>query len=189
MGLGDFRFAGMRQSKAYGNALDSYNNKFVFRILGLRPTGQESKESFCVRRNHAVRQAKIEAKLDIRRRWMYKICTWIEHLRRHDDSIAHTCLMAQGDAWLRDRRRAVGKCGKSRSEHSGETATRSGAGPVHRFASGWLEYMDATLAEGLRNPSKCKNASRTHSEHLHEFIFNGEQSFAIQDACLELENG
>ena len=180
-GLGDFRFAGMRPNKTHGERLEAYNNKFLFRIIGYRPAEGETVRSFCVRRNHAVRQLKLDAKIDVRRRWIYKVTTWIEHLRRHPSCIGNILLNSQGDEWLRERRRRVGKFGRSRTEDAGETATRSVGGFPHRYASTWLEAMD-TSSSGFCNPLRSKSKSHENANSLYEFIYNPPAMLALEDA-------
>ena len=115
LGVADFRLLGLRPSKQHGQQLEAYFNKFVARILKMRPEANESQASFCIRRNHRISAVKTSAKINIKRRWCTKLISWIEHLRRHPECPQSCFLDVQDDFWLRERRALVGGLGASRS--------------------------------------------------------------------------
>ena len=142
----------MRPLKQRGRELEAFSNRLISRIIGLRPMEEESKASFCIRRNSAVAQLKRKVGFSMRFRWCQKLVSWVEHIRRHHDSLAYSFSTAQGDDWLRERRAEVGAFGISRSLDAGETKKRMGRGAPHRFFSGWLEALDAQCDGLCTNP-------------------------------------
>ena len=168
-GVADYRFPGMRPNTRNGQLLEADFNVFVRRICAFRPLPGESQATFCSRRNHLASILKREVGAEVRRRWAYKVVTWVEHLRRHPESLGCTFLEIQDDSWLRSQRLKVGKFGGSRSLESGETATRAAAGYPIRFASKWLEALSAD--GGLTNPERSKTLSKANAHRLFEFCF------------------
>ena len=121
------------------------------------------------RRNLLASGLKRRVGAEVRRRWAYKVVTWIEHLRRYPDSIGCQFLGIQDDNWLRSQRLRVGMFGASRTLDAGETRTRSGAGYPIRFCANWLDKLSEN--EGLCNPERSKSVSRANADALFELIF------------------
>ena len=149
-----------------GDSLESYHNNLLSKILGFKPSSDDTRQDFCVRRNSALSKLKLEVGLDIRRRLCFKVATWIEHVRRHELTPSAILLDAQRDEWLRERRRETGSFGALRSEDRGATATRLGPGFPLRFAVGWLEELE-NQPEGFSNPRRESRISKENAERLH----------------------
>ena len=176
-GLADFRFARLRPVKTLGNQLDTFNNRILSRIIALKPRSDDSAESFCVHRNHVIKQLKEECSFSMRSRWCMKVVGWVEHIRRHQGCTSFCFLISQGDDWLRERRREAGGLGRMRTLESGETRTRMGAGHPNRFATIWLEQLDMLCGGVCENPQRQKSVTKQHAEDLYSLIFE-ERSLA-----------
>ena len=142
---------------------------------------ENNKASFCIRRNSAVAQLKQKVGFSMRFRWCQKFVSWVEHIRRHHDSLAYAFSTAQGDDWLRERRTEVGAFGISQSLDAGETRTRSGRGVPHRFFSGWLEALDARCDGLCTNPRRDKAFTVSHANMLYSIIFVTPEHLALMD--------
>ena len=142
---------------------------FIRRICAFRPLPNESKACFCQRRNYLASILKRELGAEVRRRWAYKVATWIEHLRRHPESIGCNFFDIQDDTWLRSQRLQAGKFSMFRSLDVGATETRAGAGYPIRFAAKWLEALSEN--GGLSNPERSKSISKANADQLFQFVF------------------
>ena len=118
-----------------------------------------------------------EVGAEVRRRWAYKVVTWIEHLRRHPDTVGCRFSEIQNDEWLRSQRLSVGMFGISRSLEAGETRTRSGAGYPIRSGANWLEALSKD--GGLRNPERSKSVSKANADILFQFMFARKTSTSL----------
>ena len=174
----------MRPTKKTGAELESFNNKFLARIVGLKPLSVDTAESFCRRRNATVRSVKAEVDFNLKFRWCQKIVGWVEHIRRHPDTLQFVFMTTQGDEWLRERRMEAGGLGKHRSLDSGQTNTRAGPGAPNRFFSGWLEALDSRCEGQCKNASRDKALGRTHASLLYELVFlsSSTADLALEDA-------
>ena len=114
-------------------------------------------------------------------RWCQKLVSWVEHIRRHHDSLAYAFLTAQGDDWLRERRVEVGAFGVSRSLDAGETRTRAGRGAPQRFFSGWLEALDSQCNGQCTNAQRNKGLTANHANILYRIFFGSSERLALMD--------
>ena len=147
-------------------------------FCGFRPLPNESKECFCQRRNHLASILKRGLGAEVRRRWAYKVATWIEHLRRHPESIGCRFLSIQDDAWLRSQRLQAGKFSMFRSLDGGATETRAGAGYPIRFAAMWLEALSEN--GGLSDPERYRSISKANADQLFQLVFARRSGLALR---------
>ena len=99
---------------------------------------------------------------------------------RHPTSPGTLLLLSQDDAWLRERRRAVGMFGQSRTESRGETRTMAGAGLPIRYGHKWIEYVDAE--SGWNNPHKTKQLSKNRAELIRtQFLLPISRQLALEN--------
>ena len=171
----------MRPSVSAASSLESFTSKLCRFIVKVPRDEGEAINSFAVRRNSEIARLKLETKLSVRSRWALKLVSWVEHLHRHADSPAASCLRCQDDAWLRERRREVGGFGVSRSLHAGETRTRSAGGYPFRWGFKWLEALDS-IDDGWPNPSKCKQRTMRKADVLNsQFLKRTVHALAIEN--------
>ena len=174
-GVSDHRFVGIRPCKSNLDALEASSNKLLRSIVGARPSSDDSPETFCIRRNKLISTLKEECSFGIRKRFCYKIVTWVEHLWRHKESHLYKLLYIHDDCWLRTMRVLVNPSCAHGFYESGATRTRSGPGAPLRWGAGWLERLSAG-GGGWENPSKCKRSSWDKANALYAMIFDGSSS-------------
>ena len=107
-GISDHRFVSIRPVKTNVAALETASNKLLRFIVGARPNAEDTRESFCIRRNHLISLSKRECKLDVRHRLCWKLVTWVEHVWRHKQSRAFILLQVHDDCFLQTIRAFVG---------------------------------------------------------------------------------
>ena len=131
--VSDYRFAMLRLVKTNIMALETECNRLTSYIVGARPTADETKESFVVRRNRELRAAKGAVGFDIKYRVCWKLATWMEHMIRHPAQPGIDVLRCQNETWLAQRRSDLGGRG---------TRTRTNAGIPLRLDTGWVNFVN-----------------------------------------------
>ena len=167
--IADHFWAGLKPSATTADHLEARFNKLCHLIVGLQPVSDDTAASFCTRRNRNLTYLKLEARVDVRFRFAYKVVTWLEHLTRHKDLPAYSFLISQTDEWLREKRYAAGSFGKSRNADAGATNTRTHPGFLVRWGSGWLEAM-TSRAGGWENARKSKATSKERAQLLVDLL-------------------
>ena len=150
-------------------ALETASNKLLRFIVGARPRADETRESFCIRRNHLISLSKQESRLSVTERLCWKLVTWVEHIWRDKDSRLFHLLQVHDELFLQTVRALVGNLSGSRSIHAGATQTRASPGMLIRWAAGWLEEV-GRVGGGWDNPRKHKQQTREKATFLCEFM-------------------
>ena len=140
-------------------SMETASNKLIRFIVGARPLHDETKESFCIRRNHLIASCKVEAKVCVRQFLCWKLVTWVEHLYRKQSGVLFKLLVSQDELWLQTCRALAGNTGVGRSIFAGATQTRSSPGFPLRWGEGWLEDV-GRVGGGWDNPQKSKERSQ-----------------------------
>ena len=134
--------------------LDSKMNAYIGRILGLRPTSDDTPATFYRRRNQATKEASCRLDLMSSRHWALKVTTWIEHCLRHPGCPAARLLTCQDPLWLQTLRVLSG----SLSIDAGQTRSRAGPGKPKRYLGPWYLMID------FQNSEHDKGQSRANAE-------------------------
>jgi len=140
--------------------LDAKMNVFIQRVLGLRPTLDETAGSFCRRRNRAVRAAAFKHDLQSSKHWALKVTTWIEHCHRHPTCPAAQLLTCQDPLWLQTIRALCGSFERYGTIDAGQTRTRASAGKPSRYLGPWYNLID------FGNAARDKMKSRATAKLL-----------------------
>ena len=141
--------------------------KLVGFICGSRPTAEESAEVFVRRRRREVKFHIVNGRAALSDHWALKLVTWLEHLQRHQGCPASLLLQEQTPAWLETCRILSGRALMYRSDHGGQTRTRSGRGQPIRYLGQWWEHIK------LDNPDKDKKISRLRAQELKTLVMRG----------------
>ena len=166
-GIADHVWATLRPSSNLADTLEACLNRFIKFIVGVKPQHDEPPKAFCIRRNGIIAREKSRANFDMRLKWAKKLVTWVEHIHRHPENPSVSLTLAQGEGWLRERRREAGSFGSKRSENSGATNTRSGSGLPIRWGERWLEDIGQMgVSESWSNLSKSKRVSNSRANAL-----------------------
>ena len=142
-------------------------NYYTSRIMGLRPSLDESVASFCRRRNCEVQLAASRMELQSSKHWALKVTTWLEHCQRHPETPAACLLACQDPLWLQTLRALSGSLDNYGSLEAGRTRTRSAPGKPTRYLGSWYSMIN------FDNPGRDKMTSRATAYHLWGAVFHG----------------
>ena len=150
-GISDHRLVSIRPVKSNVAALETASNKLLRFIVGARPRADETRESFCIRRNHLISLSKQESRLSVTERLCWKRVTWVEHIWRDKHSRLVHLLQVHDELFLQTVRALVGNLSGSRSIYAGAMQTPASPGMPVWWAAGWLSANGKNLGQPAWN--------------------------------------
>jgi len=168
-GIGNFQYCMWTPIKSAAARLEAWHNKILQRIVGMMPTGDETAERFCRRRNRVVADCRKRFKLTISEAWALALVRWVEHLERHPEMPASVLLKAQTDLWLQTMRALRWTVSSDPMLLSGATGTRSGPGQPIRWSSKWLSWLQEE--HGTQNAFRSKTVTERRADFVHDLVF------------------